>query len=114
MKWTEEQKQALSDYYASETPVAAIAKLMGRSKNSVYCKAAALGISDVERSQIQAYRRNREQLYQAAYRRGAEARRKAHGKAPPSRYAADERAWWLAGFHDKDMELGVSVIREAG
>ena len=113
MKWTEEQERELRDYYASGTPVSAIAKLMGRSKNAIYCKAVKLGISDVERSQIHAYRRDRAQLYQAAYRSGAEARRKAHGKVSPARYAPDERAWWLAGWHDKDMELGHRVMEVA-
>lgn len=113
MKWTPEQEQSLRDYYAGDTPVSAIAKLMRRSKNSIYCKAASLGISDVERAQIHAYRRDRQQIYQAAYRRGVEARRKQHGAAPPSRYAPDERAWWLAGWHDKDMELGFRVVEVA-
>lgn len=56
-----------------------------------------------------------------AYRAGRDARRKGHGKAccphgmeapkPDDTEArrqdspAVRRAWWLAGFHDQDMEM---------
>lgn len=104
MKWTPEQEQQLRELYATDMPVRIIAHRIGRSTNSVYCKAYTLGLSDTAR-QGQTYKRDSEQLCQQAYRHGMDHRSKGRQKSPPSRYAGAERAWWLAGWHDRDMEL---------
>lgn len=107
MSWTVEQEQKLAEMYASNTPVRVIAKLLGKSNKSIYQKAWRLNLGDPERQQIAVKRRRVE----PAYAKGKEARRQGRAISIPDGNPV-ERSWWLAGWHDKDMELGHSVIAE--
>lgn len=113
MTWTAEQEAELRTMYGEGVPASAIAKMLGKSKSAVYSKAERMGIADVQNKQQMAASRTLDHLYQSAYRSGYRRREKGRTKSPPAKYEPAMRAWWLAGFHDADMELGVSVLEGA-
>ncbi|WP_129141504.1 hypothetical protein [Modicisalibacter coralii] len=108
-KWTAEQEEQLRELYTGNVPAKAISKLIGKSINAIYKKANALGLSDCERAQVITKSLDRKDP-EAAYRDGRKRRQEGRHKSPPSLLPMVDRAWWLAGWHDADMELGSSVI----
>lgn len=44
MKWSTQDEARLREMYQNTTPIAEIAKILGRSKNAVKCKAAGMGL----------------------------------------------------------------------
>lgn len=109
-KWTPEQEQQLKEMYNGQTPASVIAKLLGITKRQVYDKAYRMGLSDVQNKQALSVKRTPQNRYEAAYRSGERRREKGRTKDAPAMYDSVQRAYWLAGWHDKDMELGNSVI----
>ncbi len=114
MKWTAEQEQQLREMYEADTPASVIAKIMGRTVGAIYRRASVLGIGDPSRKQRAAKRTSsRQESFNLAYKLGMQSRDRIRAKSPPSGYSPAARAWWLAGWHDRDMELGVSVLEGA-
>lgn len=110
MSWTPDQERRLKEMYEANTPARAIAKQLGKSMSAVYQKAWRLGLGDPERQQVSVKRRPDDTP--AGYAMGAAARSQHKPCICPARdpiYAA----WWKAGWHDKDIALGNSVIKGA-
>lgn len=95
--WTEfEIAQAVRlsrEGYTHET----IAKVIERPVGSVNTKIAA-------------YKEMQLPLENDYYFQGRGARSTAMPKAAPRGLSTEDKYAWLAGWHDKDMELGVSVL----
>ena len=122
MKWTNEQDEQLREMYAADEPARVIGKRLGRTVAAVRARAYYLGISSSDRSR----KLSRERMGSlnrmrgiaehdssgddlGGYRRGWKARTEGRGKHVPGGLTPATRAWWLAGWHDKDMELGYRV-----
>ncbi len=101
MKWTAEEEQQLREMYDADTPASVIAKIMGRTVSAVYRRANLLSLTDLQRQQKSAkVPRNIERAYGA----GRKHRQSGGAKNVPANLPPVGRAWWLAGWHDADME----------
>ncbi|MGK0545375.1 hypothetical protein ACSEE7_07705 [Halomonas cupida] len=109
--WTEEEEQKLREMYEEFTPVPVIAALLKRSRASIEGKAAGLGIRDVERRQFNRAHPLRSDPWHQ-YRKGRHARDQKEGCHAPPNLSPHLVAWFKAGWHDRDIELGHSVIAE--
>ena len=107
MRWTPQLDNQLRDMYESNTPAGVIAKLMGRTTTAIHKRAMRLGLTDPERQQRAVKQSGREAQ---AYDAGRTRRRQGGSVSPPSTLPPIGRAWWLAGWHDMDMEMGYSVL----
>lgn len=110
-RWTQDQEAKLRQMYDADTPASVIAKMLGRTTRAIYKRASVMGLTDPERSQHAAKAQRREGSSEA-YRRGQERRHRGGCKVVPSGLTPAMASWWLAGWHDKDMEMGNSVIEE--
>lgn len=108
--WTQEDIEKLAGMYDSDTPSSVMAKLLGRSQSAINRQLWRQGLTDPTKRQKAAKAQDRTHL---AYTAGRERRRKGGAKIPPSSLSAPQRAWFMAGWHDKDMELGVSILEDA-
>ena len=111
MKWTAEQEAILTELYEGEPPASVIGKRLGRSVQAVRTRAFRLGLTDPQRTQRVA-KIMAEDRGLGAYISGRSARQKGCPKVVPGGLRPVARAYWLAGWHDVDMELGHSVIAE--
>lgn len=101
MKWTAEKDQKLAELYAADVPGSAIAHALGCTKSAVTKRAYRLGISDPVRQQNS--RKDAKRIAHA-YNMGREHRQAGGEKVVPANLPPIRRAWWLAGWHDADME----------
>lgn len=108
INWTARDERQLREMYDAGTPASVIGKLLGRSTRAIYKRVSVLGLSSPERTQ----ERGRERSNADAYHRGREARANRRAKVTPHGLGRVEQAFWLAGWHDRDIELGFSVIKE--
>lgn len=106
MRWTDEANATLEELYTNDVPVSVIADRFKCSLRAVYSQAHRLGLS--EKSRQQRAVKSIDQRHRA-YNNGRK-RRSDNGTKNPPMEDAVLRAWFLAGWHDKDIEMGVSVL----
>lgn len=109
MKWAPEHDAILTELYEGETPASVIGQRLGRTVQAVRTRAFRLGLTDPQRIQ-RAAKITAEDRGLGAYISGRSARQKGSAKAVPGGLRPVARAYWLAGWHDVDMELGHSIL----